>query len=279
MAEETLALFEDGGDSFEELAKSNGTAWWQSRDLMRALGYQGAASFEKVIRRAQQACLVLNIPVEDNFRREEVVVDGKPVFEYRLTRFACYLVAMNADNKKPQVAAAQVYFADLAQSFQEAIADSENVERVLIRDELSGGVKSLQSTASKHGVKSHAFFQNAGYRGMYNMPLNQLLRVKGVPKGKVLFDFMGRRELAANLFRVTQTEEKIRNERTYGQSALEHAAEDVGRVVRRTMIEIGGTPPERLPLREPVQKVRTGLRKTSREFRKLDSPKSQPSSD
>jgi len=268
---DNLDLFEDGGASFEELAQANGTAWWRSRDLMRALGYATEASFSKVIQRAQQACLVLNIPLEDNFRREEVIEGPRTVFEYRLTRFACYLVAMNADSKKPQVAASQVYFADLAQTVKDALSDPESVERVLVRDELTGGIKSLQSTAKSHGVVHFAFFHDAGYRGMYNMSLKKLMHRKGVPRGQVLFDFMGRRELAANLFRVTQTEEKIRNDRTRGQRALEHTAETVGRKVRQTMIDLGGTSPEQLPIREPIQKVRSGLRKTSRVFRKLDS--------
>ena len=270
MADDNLILFDDGGVSFERIAETNGSAWWRSPDLMRALGYETDASFEKVIRRAQKACLALNIPIEDNFKREPVLVEGHQVNEYRLTRFACYLVSMNGDPRKPQVAKAQAYFADLAQAFQDAVADAENVDRVVVRDELTEGMKSLQSTAKAHGVVNYAFFQDAGYRGMYNMNLRALKRRKGVEDGKILFDFMGRRELAANLFRVTQTEDKIRIDRVRGQGLLEHTAEAVGRKVRDTMIEITGIPPEELPVREPIQRVKSGLKKTSRVFRKLD---------
>lgn len=275
----TPTLFDDGGKDFEELAHKNGSSWWSGDALKAALGYETAAAFEKVVMKAQKACLTLGIPIEENFRRETIVEDGATRHSFSLTRFACYLVAMNGDPKKERVAKAQAYFASIAQVFQDALANAENVERVVIRDDLSEGQKSLQSTAKKHGVTNFAFFNNAGYRGMYNMNLNELKALKEIPGDKTLFDYMGRTELAANLFRVTQTEQKIKSGRIQGQKPLELAAESVGRRVREAMIDTGGTPPERLPTREPISKVRSGLKKTSRGFERLDTAKSPQSDD
>ena len=123
----------------------------------------------------------------------------------------------------------------------------EDVERVLIREEVSGREKSLSSTAKQAGVVNYAFFQNAGYLGMYNMNLSQLRTRRGLPGSVTPLDYMGKTELAGNLFRITQTEEKIKNEKIKGQQSLEIAAKEVGKKVRKTMIEISNVAPENLP--------------------------------
>jgi DNA-damage-inducible protein D len=123
------------------------------------------------------------------------------------------------------------------------------------------------------GVVEYGLFQNAGYRGLYNMNLREIRRYKGVPEGRSPLDFMGKTELAANLFRVTQTEEKIRAERIRGQKPLEYAAEHVGREVRRTMVKISGKRPEELPSAEDIKSVHKKLKSSHREIRKLDCPK------
>jgi DNA-damage-inducible protein D len=139
--------------------------------------------------------------------------------------------------------------------------------------------KALSGTASAHGVENYAYFQNAGYRGMYNMDFRQLVRRKGVPDGRSILDFMGKTELAANLFRITQTEEKIRNEDIRGQAPLQRAHEAVGREVRETMRRIGGTLPENLPLAADIKKVRSGLKRAGKEFAKLDGPRKKNKAD
>lgn len=179
----------------------------------------------------------------------------------------------NADARKPQVAAAQAYFATLAEAFRLYIQEAEAVERVIIREEISEREKSLSGVAMKAGVEYYGLFQNAGYRGMYNMNLSQLRKYKGLPEGKTLLDFMGKTELAANLFRITQTEEKIKNDNVFGQRRLENTAEQVGKEVRRTMVRISGVPPESLPLEGDIKEVRKGLKATNREFKKLDGKK------
>jgi DNA-damage-inducible protein D len=126
----------------------------------------------------------------------------------------------------------------MAEAFRQYVQRADDVERVLIRGEVSDREKALSGTASAHGVEHYQFFQNAGYRGMYNMDLAQIRMKKRVPGGRSPLDLMGKTELAANLFRITQTDEKIRNEDVHGQKPLERAAEHVGRKVRDTMISL-----------------------------------------
>jgi len=182
---------------------------------------------------------------------------------------------MNADPRKSQVAHAQAYFAAIAEAFQRYVEESEDVERVLIRDDVTDREKSLSVTAKCAGVENYPFFQNAGYRGMYNMNLSRLRQRKAIPERRSPLDFMGKAELAANLFRITQTEEKMRAENVRGQGNAERAAETVGRKVRETMIELSGTPPEHLPLSEDIKEVKRSLKSTHKDFKKLDKPKNK----
>lgn len=257
--------------SFEDFAHSNGATFWYAREFMRMLGYSDWSTFRRgVLQRACNACMSLQISVTDNFRETNIIIDGREQVDFKLTRFACYLIAMNGDPKKPQIAEAQAYFAGLAEAFREYIEAQEQVERVLVRAEISDQERSLSSVAKAQGVENYAFFQNAGYLGMYNMHIGQLRQRKGVPNGRSPLDFMGSTELAANLFRITQTEEKIRNEAIRGQAALEETAKGVGRKVRRTMEEISGTRPEDLKPAEDIREVHKQLRATSREFQQMD---------
>ena len=192
-------------------------------------------------------CTALNIPVVENFQQVTRLVDGRAVPDFKLTRFACYLVSINGDIRKPEVAAAQAYFVTMAEAFRHYIQDAVNIERVQTREEVAEQERSLSSTAFAAGVTHYPFFQNEGYRGMYCMNLSELRQRKGVVEGRSLLDFMGAEELAANLFRITQTQAKIRNEHLQGQKPLEQAARDVGQTVRKTMIEISGRAPESLP--------------------------------
>ncbi len=180
---------------------------------------------------------------------------------------------MNGDPKKPQVAQAQKYFVAWAEACRLYLEEAESVERVAIRGEISEHERSLAGTAKMAGVVEYALFQNAGYRGLYNMDLYQVRRRKGIPSGRSMLDFMGKTELAANLFRVTQTEEKIRNERIRGQQPLERAAETVGRKVRHAMVDISGKRPEDLPTAEDIKQVHKKLKSSHREIKKLDSPR------
>ena len=232
---------------------------------MKLLGYKSQASFHKTIQKAISACTSLNISILENFIQEEK--------DFKLSRFACYLVAMNGDSKKPEVAMAQTYFAKIAEAFKRYVEEAEDFERILVRDEISEHEKTLNSTAKQAGVTNYAFFQDSGYRGLYNMSLKNLRSIKGIKSNRTPLDFMGKEELAANLFRVTQTEAKIRNEGIRGQKSAESTAYEVGKKVRNTIEEINGTMPENLPITEDIKKVKSSLKSSQREFAKIDKPK------
>ncbi len=258
---------------FEALSKSNGFRYWWASELAATLGYESLNGFRKAVERAMMALTSLNITVFDNIIQEQREVGGKTIVDYRLSRFACYLAAMNGDPKKPQVAQAQAYFVQWAEACRLYLEQADGVERVAIRGEISEHERTLSGTAKRAGVTEYGLFQNAGYRGLYNMNLRELRRHKGVPDGRTPLDFMGKTELAANLFRVTQTEEKIRAEGIRGQPALERTAENVGRKVRHTMIEISGKRPENLPPAEDIKQVHKKLKSSHREIKKLDKSK------
>ena len=238
---------------FEQFSHENDLTYWLASDLMKFLGYEKMADFQKTILKAQKICINLNIDVTDNFNKVE---NDEGASDIKLSRFACYLVAMNADTRKSQVAKAQVYFAALAESFIQYLRHSEGVVRVELRGEISEREKSLAGTAHDAGVEEYAFFQNAGYRGMYNMNLSMLRQMKGLPDRRSPLDFMGKTELAANLFRITQTEEKIKSDSTYGQRDLEDVAEFVGKEVRDTMSRLSGVLPENLPISDDIKFVK-----------------------
>ena len=273
MNEEDVFHFDDSRPHFDGLCRKNGITYWYARDFMKMIGYQTFSSFQKAVQKAIASCTTLGIDILENFQQVDREIDGKLEKDYKLSRFACYLTAMNGDSKKSEVARAQAYFAAVAETFKRYIDQAEDVERVLIRDEISLHEKSLSGVAKKAGVTEYHFFQNAGSRGLYNMNMSDLKNRKGLigkESSRSLLDFMGKQELAANLFRVTQTEAKLENEGIRGQKAAERAAEAVGRKVRETMIEISGSTPESLPLARDLKQVKGDLKASSKEFKRLD---------
>jgi DNA-damage-inducible protein D len=273
MSTSEIFHFDTTKQNFDDFGLENGMKFWYAREFMVMLGYEDFSSFKKAINKAMIACDALGIGIENHIISISRELDGKNVPDYKLSRFACYLTAMNGDIKKPEVASAQVYFITLADSVRQSILLSQNVERVLIREDISDRERSLSGTAKLAGIENYAYFQNAGYMGMYNMSLNRLRALKKIPDARTLLDFMGKEELAANLFRITQTEAKIKNENLTGQNKLEKAAKDVGMKVRHTMQEISGTTPEHLPIAEDIREVKKELKQTSKKFLKMDNSK------
>jgi DNA-damage-inducible protein D len=225
------------GAAFEQRAQPNGGVFWSARDFMVRLGYVSFPVFKNAINRAIGTCTTLGIPIGDNFV-QAANVHGEP--DYKLSRFACLLVAMNGDPRKPEVAAAQAYFATLAEATRLSFLSAQDVERVAVRDDISERERGLSSAAKRAGVDHYAFFQNEGYRGMYNMNLGALRDFKGLPDHRSPLDFMDKRELAGNLFRLTETEARLKGEGVIGQRPAERVAFAVGRKVRNMMIESDG---------------------------------------
>jgi len=222
-------------EHFENYSQQNGFVFWYATDLMNLLGYSTMNSFDKAVNKAMTTCNTLNIPILDNFEQLQREVSGKFIKDYKLSRFACYLAVMNSDSKLPAVAKAQAYFATLAGAVQSYLLEADNAERIVIRGEVTERENSMNRVAHLAGVENYAFFQSAGYRGMYNKSLSQLKAIRHIAKDRTLLDFMGKEELAANLFRITQTELKIKQEGGKGQGYLENAAYTVGEKVRNTI--------------------------------------------
>ena len=268
-----VEIYENNSDlSFEDFKNQNGFIYWWASELLLMLGYPDLKSFKKVIDRATKAFISLGINHYDNIIYTFREVGGKQREDFKLTRFACYIVSMNADPKKPEVAQIQAYFAQQTRAFELYIQGNEDIDRVLIRDEIREGYKSLSATAKTAGVEDYAKFTNAGYRGMYNMFNTDLAKKRKISKDN-LFETMGRTELAANLFRMTQTEERIKSHKIKGQQGLEQTHFDVGREVRNLVIKNTGKNPEALPQEKELPVVRKELKHGFREMNKLDKPK------
>lgn len=267
----------EGGElSFEDFKQENGFSYWWASDLMKMLGYSNMKAFQRVLDRATKAFVSLNIPHYDNIIAVQRSVEGTVVQDFKLTRFACYMSVMNGDPKKAEVAMAQAYFAQQTRKFELYIQNNQEIDRLLIREELTEGNKSLNSVVKHAGVEDYARFTNAGYLGLYNMYSWQLENKRGIKKGK-LMDYMGRTELAANLFRVTQTEERIKNKGISGQDNLEQTHYQVGKEVREIIQKNVGKNPEHLPQEKQLPEVRKELKQGYKKMQKQDRSKKKGS--
>lgn len=242
--------------TFEDFRIDNGISFWWASELMRMLGYDSMKKFEKVIYKVTKIFITIEIPHYEHIipmPKEDTETD------YKLTRLACHLIAMQADATKPEVAMVQTYFANVLsqRQFQQ---DANDIERLLIREELSEGTKSLNSIAKDLGVENYAFFTDKGYVGLYNMKANELKSKRGLRTKDNLADYMSRTELAANLFRVTLTEENIKTQKIKGQRNLENTHYNVGRDVRNMVIKNTGTTPENLPQEAKLPDIKKELK-------------------
>jgi DNA-damage-inducible protein D len=259
------SYFDVAHPTFEDFYHENGQVYWYASDFIHWLGYKDYSPTMPPINKALSVCLSIpTIITIDHFREEVRYLDGKPIKDFKLSRFACYLVSMNADIKKEQVARAQAYFAAFAASVQEYVRSHEDIERVTLRKDISERENALNATAKQAGVVRYDYFANKGYMGLYNMPIQKIRELKGVPPGETPLDYMGAEELGANIFRITQTNAKIKRENIRGQRALEQAAFKVGETVRAAIVATGGTMPEKLPPEVHVKRIRSELKKPAK---------------
>lgn len=259
---------------FEDFRHENGCSYWWATDLMRMLDYKDMKTFQKVLDKATKTCITLKIPHYENFQAVVREINGIQVQDFKLTRFACYLTVMNGDTKIKNVALAQVYFIEQTRKFEMLIQSEQDIDRIYIRDEIKDGNNSLAKTVESAGVEDFARFHNAGYMGMYNMYNFQLAKLRKI-EPKDLYDYMGRSELAANLFRITQTEDKIKNLQIKGQANLEQTHFSVGREVRNMMIRNTGKAPEKLPVEKKLPELQKILKKGYRKMLKEDTKKKE----
>ena len=242
-------------------AGEDGNEFWLGRELAGVLEYSQYRHFLPVIERAREACRASGRKVSDHFEDILTMVDigsgaRREIEDVRLSRYACYLIVQNGDPAKPVIALGQTYFA--IQTRRQELADderfaklSEDDKRLAIRNELAQHNKHLAAAAKDAGVVTsldYAIFQDHGYKGLYGgLTAKDIHARKGLKKSQKILDHMGSTELAANLFRATQTEDKLRRERVRSKQHANQTHLEVGRKVRQTIKELGGTMPERLP--------------------------------
>lgn len=259
---------------FEDFGHQNGFKYWWATDFMGMLQYQSMDSFSKPIRKAMSACLTVNIDVHDNFIKESRIIDNNTFDDYKLTRFACYMIAMNCDVKKQRVAQAQAYFAKQAERIDVVLEGTKDLERILAREEVKEGNKILNSSAKAVGVRNFGRFIDSGYRGLYNRSIKSVKELKGVDEKHNLIDYMGRTELAANLFRITLTEEKLNNSGFIGEKKASDIHKSVGKQVRKMVKDNTGKYPEELKPERRLNIVTKELKKANKKLN-IKDPKSK----
>ncbi|MCX6028717.1 MAG: DNA damage-inducible protein D [Chloroflexi bacterium] len=277
------AIEDTAGDRlspFERIKRTNAAnnEYWESRDLAEVLEYTQYRNFEAVIGKAKLACFNSGHRIEDHFADVSKMIEiGKggrrEIKVILLSRYACYLVIQNADPNKAIVAHGQTYFA--IQTRRRELEDEgiEDERRVMLREEIRQHNVQLAGAAKDAGViepLDYAIFQNHGYMGLYGgLKQEDIHQRKGLKKSQKILDHMGSTELAANLFRATQAEEKLRRDEVQGKDAANRTHRQVGAKVRQTIRELGGTMPEDLPVAESIKKIET---KQQKQFGRAETP-------
>ena len=248
---------------FEDIKhiRNDGSEYWSARELAPVLDYAKWENFQKTISRAMIACENSGHSVSDDFPEVRKIVEAgatsKPKKDYELSRYACYLIVQNGDPRKEVIALGQTYFA--IQTYRQELADhfnqlDEDRRRLVVRGDIKQWNQLLAETAHDAGVitnEEFAIFQNAGYMGLYGgLDVDDIHNKKGLTINQKILDYMGSTELIANLFRISQTEEKLRKDNIQGADKATQTHYAVGREVRKAIEKIGGTMPEDLPTPE-----------------------------
>ena len=235
----------------------DGNEYWYARELQYILGYNQWRSINDLIKRAKVACKESENNVNYHFAVYRKMINlakgaTRNVIDYKLSRYACYLIVMNGNPKKEIIALAQTYFAIQTRK-QELLEDeynslTEDEKRFYQRDLTKKGNYSLNQTAKKAGVKNFDKFHNAGYKGLYNgETANDIAKRKGLRYREDILDNMGSDELIANLFRISQTNQRLNKDNIQGEKAACLTHNKIGKIVRKAIKEAGGTMPEDLP--------------------------------
>lgn len=264
---------------FDSIRKidENGIEYWMAREFSKALEYTDFRNFINAVNKAKEACLNSQQNVNDHFVDvNEMVSIGsgaeREMTSIKLSRYACYLIVQNADPAKEIVAQAQTYFAiqtriaEIQQMEEYNCLSDEEEKRLFLRNELAKHNMQLADAAKNAGVIEtidYAIFQNHGYKGLYGgLGAKDIHAKKNLKKNQKILDHMGSTELAANLFRATQTEDKLRRENIKSKSKANITHYEVGAKVRKTIKELGGTMPEDLPVASSIKSIENKQRKT-----------------
>lgn len=270
--------------TFESIkrVRGDGTEFWCARELAPVLDYAKWENFSKVIDRAILACRNSGFEAADHFPEARKMVEigsgaKRKQADYELSRYACYLIVQNGDPRKEVIALGQTYFA--IQTRRAEVADTfnqldENNKRLVVRGNIKQWNQLLAEAAHNAGVltdEDFAIFQNAGYMGLYGgMTVSDIHARKGLKKNEKILDFMGSTELIANLFRISQTEEKLKRDEVVTAIEANNAHYEVAEKIRNAIIEMGATLPEDLP--KPDKSIQAVERKELRKLRKSGKP-------
>lgn len=244
--------------NFEDIKHidDSGNEYWEGRELQQVLGYKEWRYFSSVIEKAQIACSQSNNNINSHFGvNTKIVLAGsttKPIIDYKLSRYACYLIVQNANPKFKTVALGQTYFAIQTRRMELTEAEysklSEDEKRLYRRKQTKDGNKVLYKIAREKGVKNFDKFTNAGYKGLYNgETANDIAKRKGLRYREDILDNMGSTELGANVFRITQTEALLEKQEEKSENMATDTHYKVGKAIRKVIEELGGTMPEDLP--------------------------------
>lgn len=255
--------------TFESIKRKdqNGREYWSSRELAKVLEYADYRNFLTAVNKAKVACENSGEVIHNHFVDvNEMVRIGsgaeKAVEIIYLSRYACYLIVQNSDPTKVVVAKGQTYFAIQTRRQEKRENLIEDNNRVFLREEMKKHNTALSKTATMAGVENYAIFQNYGYKGLYGgLTMQDIHTRKDLKKSQKILDHMGSEELAANLFRATQTDAKIKRENIRGQTEASLAHYEVGQKVRNTISSLGGTMPEELPVADAIGKAVTRIKK------------------
>jgi DNA-damage-inducible protein D len=254
---------------FENIKRVNkyDSEYWSARELSQVLEYNDYRNFQNVIERAKESCKNSGQSIKYHFGELTEMIEigrsaSRGIPDVMLSRYACYLVMQNADPSKGVVAAGQTYFA--IQTRRQEVQDElvEDQKRLILRGEITTHNKNLAQTAGRAGVENFAVFTNFGYMGLYGgLDSKKIHTHKQLAKSQKILDHMGSEELAANLFRATQTEAKLRRENIQGQVKADQTHFSVGKKIRQTIKELGGTMPEKLMTPDSIQAVEKRVKK------------------
>jgi len=265
-------------NAFEQIKKINeyGQEYWSARELYKLLGYTEYGKFLPAVERAKEACKNSGQGIGHHFADASEMIKiasgtekeaVREIDNYRLSRYACYLIAQNGDPRKEEIALAQTYFAIQTRRQEEHERLIEDSKRVFLRGEVKEHNKNLAKAAKKAGVVHFANFQDFGYMGLYGgLRQRDIHERKKLKTQQKILDYMGSEELAANLFRATQTESKLKRENIIGENKANTTHYHVGKKVRKTIEELGGTMPEELPVSEHIDASKKRLGKGQKEL-------------
>jgi DNA-damage-inducible protein D len=249
---ESFALHEDGQ-----------LYWWASW-YAKVLGYKSLSTLSNAIQKAKDTCIALNIDINKNLISVQRKEDSYTGQDFKLSKFFCFLVAIHADTRKPVVKRARLYFLNELEELHIHLDQDDYFERRSLRDSIRESSSDLNKAARRARVKDIRNFINEGYLGLYNRPIQETKKRRGIPENEDIYDYMGMTELSANLFRIALTEERLKKLRNPSQEKAQLTHWKISSQIRSMITEHGGNYPEMLSFEKSLEKIEKSLKKAQK---------------